>query len=97
MKTDVFTIQELTYLNELLSSDLPLKTCLTLIEEKRNKKIIASIIKKLSEGKLIEEVILQYLQADIKVYLGGLINKLSFKQSLYLALEFYKRKRNNFQ
>lgn len=97
MKTDVFTIQELTYLNELLSSDLPLKTCLTLIEEKRNKKIIASIIKKLSEGKLIEEVILQYLQADIKVYLGGLINKLSFKQSLYLALEFYKRKRNNFK
>lgn len=94
-RTNVLKIQELTYLKELMMSNLPLQTCLSLIEDKKNSEIINSIIDQLKEGKLIEEVIIPYLKPDIRIYLSGLINKLSFKESLFLSLEFYKRKHNN--
>ena len=80
LKTKTFSIQELDYLNELLASGLPLQTCLNLIEDKRNNKIIKIISKKLNEGKIIEEIIFEYIPTNIKVYLKGLINKLSFKE-----------------
>ena len=96
LKTKTFSIQELDYLNELLASGLPLQTCLNLIEDKRNNKIIKIISKKLNEGKIIEEIIFEYIPTNIKVYLKGLINKLSFKESLHLSLQFYRRKNNNY-
>ena len=96
LKTKTFSIQELDYLNELLASGLPLQTCLNLIEDKRNNKIIKIISKKLNEGKIIEEIIFEYIPTNIKVYLKGLINKLSFMESLHLSLQFYRRKNNNF-
>ena len=39
-----FSVQELNYLKELLNTDLPLKTCLKLIETEGNRKIIDSFI-----------------------------------------------------
>ena len=96
LKTKTFSIQELDYLNELLASGLPLQTCLNFIEDKRNNKIIKIISKKLNEGKIIEEIIFEYIPTNIKVYLKGLINKLSFKESLHLSLQFSLLKRGRY-
>ena len=45
-----FSVQELNYLKELLNTDLPLKTCLKLIETEGNRKIIDSFIKRLERN-----------------------------------------------
>ena len=63
-----FSVQELNYLKELLNTDLPLKTCLKLIETEGNRKIIDSFIKRLERGEMIEESVFEYMPLSISIY-----------------------------
>ncbi|MGN1405317.1 MAG: type II secretion system F family protein [Erysipelotrichaceae bacterium] len=87
-----FSVQELNYLSELLNTDLPLKTCLKLIESDNNQKIISSFILRLEQGELIEEIIGDYLPVSISAYIKDLVKSLSLKEALNLALQFEHRR-----
>ena len=87
-----FSVQELNYLKELLNTDLPLKTCLKLIETEGNRKIIDSFIKRLEQGEMIEESVFEYMPLSISIYIKDLIRSLSLKEALNLAMEFERRR-----
>lgn len=91
-KTKCFSMQEVIYLNELLNTDLPLKTCLKLIESEDNKKTIDSFIQRLEQGELIEEIINEYLPHSVSVYIKDLVKSLSLKEAVDLALKFEIRR-----
>lgn len=94
-KSKNISYEDLSFLNELLNTNLPIKTCFNLIENKRNKYILDKIIEKLDKGLLIEEIILDYLPKDINNYMANLIKRLSFKDSLELALSFVNKNKTN--
>ena len=89
------SIEDLKYLNELLKSNIPLKTCLKLIENKTNKKLFDELIAKLDKGEMIENIIVLYLAKDIGLYMKNLLKNLSFSNSLELALSFYDKQNEN--
>lgn len=91
------SFEDLSYLNELLKTNLPIKTCFELIKNKNNEKILENIINDLDSGLLIEEIILNYLSKDINNYISNLIKRLSFKDSLELALSFVNKNKTNLQ
>ena len=88
-------VEELKYLNELLKSDLPLKTCLLLISDNHSRSIIDELIRKMDEGYIIENIISDYLPQDIYPYMTNLLKSLTFSKSLELALKFSDKAREN--
>lgn len=94
-KKSTISIDELYYLDEILKTDLPLKTSLLLICNKANEALIDSLIIELDKGFLIEEIVNDYLPKEINAYFIYLIKKLSFKDSLHLSLAFYKKSKDN--
>lgn len=95
LKIQTLKIEDLFYLNELLNSNLPIKSCLMLIKNKTNSKIIDDLICKLDKGFLIEEIIDDYLPKDISLYMKNLIKRLSFSESLKLSISFYNKNKEN--
>lgn len=85
------SIEDLGYICQLLKTNMSLKECLLLIKNKRNEKIFNSVIAKLDEGYLIEEIIIDYLPSQIKQYMSSLLKTMSFEVALSLALEFYDK------
>ena len=83
------SIEDLAYLSKLLDTNLSLNHCLMLLENKHNKNIFNSIRDSLNKGKLIEEVIGDYLPSSIKTYLIPLLKKLSFSSGrIYTFVSF---------
>lgn len=87
--------EDLEYLNVLLKVDIPIKQCLTLIENRNNRDIIETIISKLDEGNLIEKIIMDYLPNNISSFMNCLLKTQSFKDSLILSLSFYNKVKVN--
>lgn len=85
------SIEDLTYLNKLLNTNLSLSECFELLKNKRNDKIFKEIRKKLDEGELIENIIESYLPKQVKAYVSSLLNSLSFTNALSLSLHFYEK------
>lgn len=85
------SIDDLTYLNELLSSDISFNHALELLENKNNKEIFIDIKNRLAKGELVESIIINYLPKSISAYMEPLLNTLSFQMSLDLSLRFYEK------
>lgn len=88
-------IEDLTYLNELIKTSLPLKSCLMLITNNLNRKLFESLLHKLDEGQLIENIVLDYMPKEINGYMNNLLKRLSFAESLNLSLSFYTKNKEN--
>lgn len=91
------SLEDLNYLNSILKTNLPLIDCLDLIENKNNKLLFQNIKKELDSGKDIKEVIIKYLDDDIKEFLIPLINILPFSQALDISLSYIFEYKNNKQ
>lgn len=94
-KKETIKLEDLVYLNELLKTNLPIKTCLNLLKNRSNKDLFDSLINMLDKGYLIEEVIKDYLPKDISSYMLNLLKRLSFNESLELSLSFHKKSNDN--
>lgn len=90
-----FSIDDLVYLNYLLSSNIPFNTCLELLDNKRNRNKFKDIKERLSNGELIEKIIVKYLPSSISTYMECLLSTLSFNLSLDLSLRFYEKNKNS--
>ena len=90
-----FTYEELVYLNNLLSTNMPVSQCLDLIENDRNSKMIASIKNKLEKDYLIEECFPEFLPRNVRDYFVSLIKNLSFNDALDLSLSFTSKAEEN--
>lgn len=88
-------VDDLIYLNQLLSSDISFQHALDLLENKKNKKIFDDIKNRLSKGELIENIIITYLPKTISSYMDPLLKTLSFQMSLDLALQFYQKHKSS--
>lgn len=95
IKPSYIQIADLIYLNELLKTNMPIKTALELLKNNTNAPLFNSLITKLDKGLLIEEIIKDYLPKEISDYMKNLLNRLSFKESLALALSFYSKNKEN--
>lgn len=96
-KKNLIKYEELKYLNELLKSELPIKTCFSLIKDNRNEKAIDLIIKELDEGKMIENIINNHLPKEVSTYMFYLLKTLTFSKSLDLALNYYEKSKDNLE
>lgn len=85
------SIEDLSYLNRLLDTNLSLNQCLELLNTKSNEYVFNAIIKSLDEGKMIEDIIGDYLPRSIKTYMLPLLSKISFNKALSLSLDFYDK------
>lgn len=89
------SLEDLSYLNQLLQASIPLKGALELIETTKNKKIIKKIILDLDQGLMIEEVFPLFVDKEAADYLKCLLKNLSFKDSLSLSLAFLNKNKEN--
>lgn len=94
-KKKIISIEDLKYLNELLKSNLPIKTCLNLIRNKHNEELFDEILSRLDKGEMIERIIVNYLPSDFGSYMVNLLKHLTFVNSLTLALSFYDKNKDN--
>lgn len=85
------SIEDLSYISKLLNTNISLKQSLNLLKNKRNSKIFDLIIFKLDEGKMVEEIIGDYLPSKIKDYMIPLLKTLSFEEALSLSIEFNEK------
>lgn len=89
------SIEDLTYISKLINTNLSLNQALELLKNKKNSKTFNSIVESLNQGKLIEEIIIDYLPKQINNYMPPLLKNLSFKEALSLSLEFYEKYKGN--
>lgn len=89
------SIEDLSYMSKLIDTNISLRQTLDLIKNNKNKKIFESIVFSLDQGKMIEEVIVDYLPKSIKDYMIPLLKTLSFSEALSLSLEFNEKYSNN--
>lgn len=89
------TIEDLTYLSKIIGTNIPFNQALKLIENNHNSKLFTKITEKLNEGKLVEEILPDYLPKQIKDYFVPLQKSLSFSSALSLSLQFYERSRTS--
>lgn len=82
------SIEDLSYISKLIDTNISLRQTLDLIRNKKNSKIFDSIIKSLDQGKMIEEIIVDFLPKNIRDYMVPLLKTISFSEALSLALEF---------
>lgn len=85
------SIDDLSYISKLIDNNISLHQALELIKNKRNAKMFDKIIAYLDKGKMIEEVIIEYLPKRIEDYMLPLLKTLSFAESLSLSLEFNEK------
>ena len=89
------SIDDISYLSKLMESDLSLSECFELIKSKQNEDILNSIQKKLDEGEMIENIIIEYLPRNIRSYVSSLLHTLSLEETLSLSLRFYESQEEN--
>ena len=85
------SIDDLSYISKLIDTNLSLHQALELLKNKKNAKIFDAIILSLDKGKMIEEVIVDYLPKQIKSYMLPLLKTLSFSSALSLSLQFSEK------
>ena len=85
---DLINIEDLKFLNSLLKTDLALINCFDLIKTKNNKKVLDKIIAELNKGQDIKQIIINYLDDNINIYIAPLIKILPFSESLDISLSF---------
>ena len=85
---NIISYEDLYFLNALLKTDLPIINCFDLLKTKKNKNIYENIINELNKGNSINNVIVNYLDDGIKIYLFPLIKILTFSESLDISLSF---------
>lgn len=95
LKKKTISISDLTYLDELIKSNLPLRSSILLISNNSNKTIFDELLKRLDDGQLIENVVKQYLPKEISGYMSNLLKRLSFAESLNLSLSFFEKNKEN--
>ena len=88
-------VEDLLYLSRLLNTNLSLNNCFDLLSNSRNRMIFESIKRKLHEGQLIENIIIEYTPSEIRSYLQALLSSLSFTTALKLSLDFYEKQNEN--
>lgn len=89
------SIEDLTYISKLIDTEIPLQKTFELLKNKKNAKIFEEISIALNEGKMIEEILPQYLPKEISDYMLPLLNNTSFSLALSLSLEFNEKHTNN--
>lgn len=89
------SIDDLSYISKLIDTNLSLRQIFILLENKNNSLKLKAITKALDDGRMIEEVIKDYLPKQIKEYMIPLLKTLSFQDSLKLSLQFYERHQNS--
>lgn len=89
------SLDDLSYISKLIETNISLHQSLEIIKNKRNKTMIDSIISSLNSGKMIEEIIIDYLPKQVKNYLLPLLKTLSFSEALSLSLDFNEKHTNN--
>lgn len=85
------SIEDLSYISKLIDTNISFRQTLDLIKNKKNKIIFEKIISALDQGKMIEEVIVDYLPKQIKNYMAPLLKSISFQEALSLSLEFNEK------
>ena len=85
------SIEDLSYIAKLLNNNIPLHQALDLIKNKSNEKIFNAITSSLDQGKMIEEIIKDYLPKQIKSYMIPLLKNMSLVSALNLSLDFYNK------
>ena len=85
-----FSNEDIGALIKLLKVGLPLKDALNIITTKKNQKLVKEVIERLDHGETIETIFNYYLKEQIGNYFEVLINYLSFKDALALALKIYQ-------
>lgn len=91
----VISIEDLNYLKELNETNLPIRQSFKLLTNSRNEKVFKEIQDHLDNGELIESFISNYLPKEIALYMVPLLNKLSFNESLKIALAFYTEEKKS--
>ena len=89
------SIEDLSYISKLIDTNISLHQSLELLRNKRNEKIFDEIVKQLNQGKMIEDIISNYLSKQIKDYMIPLLKTLSFSEALSLSLEFNEQHNNS--
>ena len=89
------SIEDLTYISKLIEANIPLHQTFELLKNKKNEKIFNEISLSLNQGKMIEEVLPQYLPKQINDYMIPLLKNVSFSLALSLALEFNEKHTKN--
>lgn len=95
LKVKKISYEDLYYLNELLKSNLPIKTCFKLLTNSKNEYLYEDLLTRLDKGEIIEDIIYEYLPNEIVKYMANLLKRMSFKESLELALSFVKKNKEN--
>lgn len=89
------SLDDLSFLNELLKTGMPLNKALELLINKKNEKILKRLIDDLADGKIIESIIGEYIPKDLDVYLSSLLKTLPFVKALDMSLSFYNESEEN--
>mgnify|MGYP003317511332 CR=1 FL=1 len=85
------SIEDLSYISELIDSNISLQDSFELLKSNKNKTIFEKIIIDLKQGKMIEEAISGYLPKQINDYIKPLLKSISFSSALALSLEFNQK------
>ena len=88
---ETLSIEDLSYLCELLKTKLSLNECFILLENRKNSRIFKQIRSRLDQGEMIETIIRDYLPKKIKAYVAALLSTLSLSSALDLSLNFYRK------
>ena len=67
------SLEDLSYLSRLLKTNLSLKQSLDLLKNRKNAKIFEEIVGKLDQGLLIENIMKDYLPAQLKASASALL------------------------
>jgi len=94
-KKKCLNIQDLSYLDKMLSNSMSIKDAFSLIIGKDNKLIIEQILDKLDTGLMIENIIDEYLPKQIVDYVIPLMKSMEFSKALNISLSFYNKQKEN--
>lgn len=81
-----FSNEALSALADLLAINIPLSEALFIVSDKKEQSIITSIEKRIKNGERISEVFADHIRGDVALYFRALINYLSFKEAILLAI-----------
>lgn len=89
------SIEDIRYLCRLLKNNLSVNECFDLLTNSRNEEIFRKVRYKLSQGEMIENIIIEYVPDELRSYLGSLLGHLSFVQALSLSLDFHDKQKGS--
>ena len=90
-----YSISDIKFLKELISTRIPIKTALDIISVNKTKAIKETVFKKLDNGLLFEDVIYDYLPKEIKKYFIKLIKILGFEKTIDISLNIIENRKKN--